>query len=488
MKKKSVIYFGIALSLIIAGCSGVKGLFSKGQDELKLANQAWEKGDHLQSLVHATQSIIVDPEFFQGKTFLNERFNSTLEKTQQRLSEVQNPSNSQVAEEQYAILTKLVLIYNNLKEIKLPLSHPKGKWSWTTEIVDYSSKREQARIQAFDLLMKEGREFVSKNRVKEAEAALMNAVLNYTVDENEKNSYKRVVAGELCSRANSVMRTQVIEEAIIAHEFFKSARKFVSDYAEAKEGESKSATYVSELYIQQGKQIENTKDIEKVITAVESYKNAIKWDGKNQNANDALKAVTERIAEYYYQEGSKAEKAKDYTNAIAQFENVRKWIPDYKDAMSRIYNIRIGGKIEEFAKNVAANRAEFNKLQTRTTSVSSVVDKSAEVMDKVTYVSDKSRSINETMKKTSSTLKLFSIIPVVGSTTNILAKTIDVAQDPIGVVATKFDKLEAPVVTPTKNVVTGTKSVVDNVKGKMGTTDNILKVTEDYSLRMKDRI
>ena len=398
------------------------------------------------------------------------------------------PTKSEQAEQMYSIYNQLVAIYANLKQIKLPLQAPKNKWSWTTEMIDYSSQKEAARNFAYNLLMKEGRDYVKAFDVVNAENRLMNAINNYTPDAEQQKSIRRIVAGELCEAAATLMKSQNIDQVINANSFYKSALRFSSDYQLATTGVKESAQYISTLYVNQGKQIEKSTEIDKVITAVDSYKNALKWDSQNAGAQLALKTVVERIAEFYYQAGLKAEKAKANTEAIAMYEKVRTWIPDYKDSMSRIYNIRIGGKLELLAKNVTDNRTTFNKFNTRVQTVSKVVDSSDDVMNKVTYVSDKSRSINQTMKSTSATLKAFSIIPVVGTTTNILAKSIDIAQDPIGITANKFDAIEKPVITPTKTVVGKTKSVVDNLKSKMNTTDVSLKTTADYSLRLKDCI
>ena len=182
-------------------------------------------------------------------------------------------------------------------------------------------------------------------------------------------------------------------------------------------------------------------------------------------------------AEYYYQEGVKVQNSNDLSKAIAMYEESRKWIPDYKDCMSRIYTLRIGGKIDELAKNLAVTQTEFEKMQNRVNSVSPAVDKSVDIMDKVTYVSDKTRDLNEVMKSTSTTLKVFKIIPTVGTATGILARSIDLGQEPVGKVAQKFSMIEQPIITPTKNVVGKAKGVVDNVKGKMETTTNVLKTT-----------
>ena len=476
----------LAISLLFTACNTFKGLFSKGQDKLKQASQSWESGDKLKAIYHATNALIIDPEFYQGKVFMKERFDNMLESTQTRLAQIDTPTNSTDAQEKYTTYTTLVMIYDNLKQIKLPLKHPKGKWSWTTDILDFSQQKEQARVESLDLLMKEGRGFVANNDFKAAETSFKTA-LNYTIDVNQKTAYNTTISSELSKKGSELMNTRNIEQAILANSFYQTAKHFLSTSQEVNDGIASSAAHVSDLYLKQGESLENTGNIEKMIQSVESYKNAIQWS-QNKMANDAQTRVTEKIAEYYYKVAINAEKAKDNATAVANYENVRRWIPAYKDAMSRMYNLRIGAKIEELAKNINTTNTTFSRFQSRVTTVSGYVDKSDDVMNKITYVSDKARDVNTYMKSTSSTLKTFSIIPVVGTTTNILGKSIDVAQDPIGGLVGKLDAIEKPVIKPTKEVIGKTKSIVDEVKGKMATTSNVLKTTSDYSLRLKNCI
>ena len=476
----------LVVGLLFTGCLSFKGLFSEGQADIQKANELWGKGQQLEALIHATQAVITDPVFIQGKSYLNDYFNQGIATATQRLSEIEKPKNSQEAEEKYQKYDQLVKIYDNLKKIKLPLEHPKGKWSWTTEILDYVPQRDAAYAEAFVILMEEGRGFVKSENVPDAENRFMNAANNYSG--GAKDSVKQVIATELCQAAAPLSKSTDVDKAIIGHAMYKSALRFVSSMTEALEGAKQTAIYISNLYLKKGKETEAKGKVEDFIAALPIYKQAVQWNADNSEANECITKVTERIAEYYYQQGLKAQKAKDHTKAISMFEETRKWIDDYKDAMPRIYNIRIGVKIEELAANLAVTQAEYGKIKGRVDAVSANVDKCDDIMNKITYISDKTRSINETMKHTSQTLKVFNVIPTVGTVTGILARSVDMVQEPVGKVATKFTALEQPVITPTKTVVSNTKAVVDNVKGKMETTGNVLNVTREYSLKLKDCI
>ena len=489
VKIKQVILLSILLGFIVSGCSSFKGMFSKGQDDLKKAESCWDRGQQLEALVYGTNAAIIDPEFIQGKNFLKDRFDTAISNAEKRLAELKGQTNSSSAEEQYQIYNNLVKIYANLSKIKLPISHPKGKWSWTTEIRDYTKQLADARLMAFNSLMREGQEALDKKSITEAQQKYHNAISNYLQSNEQQDSTKKVVFNKFCSLGNSLSTTQNIEDAIIGHSAFKSALTFIKGDQQAQSGVEKMAKHISALYNNQGQKQEKKGTAEDYIAAVELYNKALEWDSTNTEAQNNLSATKEKLAELYYQKGLKAQDAKNSNElAISMFEEARKWIPNYKDCVQRIYNIKISDKLVLLAKNLDVTTAEFGKLQNRIGGVSSVVDKSVDVMDKVTYISDKTRSINETMKNTSTTLKVFNVIPTVGTATGMLARSVDLVQEPVGKVAHKFTMIEQPVITPTKNVVGKSKEIVDNVKGKMETTANIISTTREYTLKLKECI
>jgi tetratricopeptide (TPR) repeat protein len=489
MKQKDVLIILIAgVILSFSGCMAIKGRFSKGHDYIQSANSLWSEGKTLEALIKASEGILIDPDFIQGKNFFYEKFDEGIGNMQKRIAELGTPTKSEAAEELSKIYDNLVALYTNMAKVKLPIEHPKGKWSWTTNIIDYTPQQVKARQLAFSLLMKEGREFVSGENIPSAENRFKNAINNYLVNPEQKDSVSTKVADELCTFAKALSQSTVIEKAIIANSAYSSALKFVKQHPVALAGVTQTAQHISKLYVLQGQSLIKKTDVESWISSLESFKSALKWDKGNEQATKLQTETTQRIAEYYYQAGLKAENAKKYDEAIASYQEVRKWISNYKDSMSRIYTLKLNGKMEEMAKNLNVTRAEFGKLQARVNSTSSVVDKSVDIMGKITYISDNTRSLNETMKTTSSTLKLFTVIPTVGTVTGMLARSIDLVQDPVGAVANKFTALEQPVIAPTKQVVEKTQGVVNKTKEVMGKTEGVIVSVEQFTLRYKDCI
>ncbi|MDX9846102.1 MAG: hypothetical protein RBT74_03885 [Tenuifilaceae bacterium] len=483
-KSLFILFLGAALTL--SSCLAIKGRFSKGHDFIQKANSLWDDGKHLEALIEASEGVLIDPNFIQGKNFFYEKFDEGMTIIQARLAELGTPSKSELAEEMSKTYDNLVKLYSNLGQVKLPIEHPKGKWSWTTKIIDYSGQQAQARDMAFSMLMKEGRELLGSENIGDAQGKFKNAINNYLIGSEQKDSVNSQVANELCALAKKYSQSPIIDKAIVSHTAYVSALQFVKTLPEALEGKQKVAQHISNLYVKQGQDLVKKSDVESWISSIESFKEALKWNKENEEAKKLLAGTTERIAEFYYQAGLKAENAKKYDEAIASYQEVRKWIPNYKDSMPKIYTLRMNGKMEEMAKNLHTTRSEFGKLQGRVNTTSGVVDKSVDVMGKITYISSNTQSLNETMKTTSRTLKLFTVIPTVGTVTGMLARSIDLVQEPVGKVATKFTAIEQPVITPTKQVVEKTQGVVNKTKEVMASTETVLKTTEQYTLRYKE--
>ncbi|MFO8021508.1 MAG: hypothetical protein R6U65_03500 [Perlabentimonas sp.] len=484
--KARLIVLFLAASAILSGCQALKGLRSEGQPHLQEASDLWDEGKELESLIPATEALIVDPEFFQGKGFINDRFDITINKANERLIQIGEPQTSEQAEEVYYIYDNFVKIYDNVAKMKLPVEHHRGRWTWTTKVKDYTQQKEESRLLAFDLLMKEAREHVASHEISNAEGKFLNAINNYVIDNEKKDSLKLAVATELTDFADKFKDSEIIEEAELSYKTYQSAIKFVPTFEAALEGIKNTALHISNLYNNKGVALEDKGDIDNLIASINEFDNALKWNNDNQKAKDNKERVIIKIAEHYYQEGLKAENSDDKGEAAKQFELVRKWIPDYKDSMQRLYTNRIGDKIEEMAKNLSTTRGEHNKLQAKMNGVSKNVDKSVDVMNKVTYISGQTQSLNSSMKKTESTLRVFSSIPKVGIVTTTLARSVNMAQKPVGAASDKFTKVEKPVITPTKNLVVKTQGIVNKTKSTMGKTESVLQTTENYTLHFKD--
>ena len=82
------------------------------------------------------------------------------------------------------------------------------------------------------------------------------------------------------------------------------------------------------------------------------------------------------------------------------------------------------------------------------------------------------------MKTIATTLKTFSPIPTVGTVTNITGRLVEKSRKPVHNMVLKFNKIEKPIIDPTKASVAKVKGVVDRIKGMMTTTGDVIEKTE----------
>jgi hypothetical protein len=461
---KTIYCFSFLMVFVLSGCSTVKDIFSKGQEELKLANEAYASGNNLEALIHATNAVIVDPEFITAKEFVRDHFDNSLKQANNRLIRLDIPLNTAQAEEKFLILNNLTRLFDNLQKSGLPYKHPKNQWIWTTAMIDYSAQRAEARDVAFEYLMTDGRALVARNRVKEAEAVFQKVVNQYTRNENHQLQVRQTIVDEVSFHASRMLNTNVLEEAIIAHEFFRTATVFLSNDDEAKAGITNSAIYISYLYLEQAQQQEDANEPDMLKAAHVSYTSAVSWDATNDLAIEGKHRVTGKLAEYYYLNAVKAEYVRDFAKAIDMYAKVREWIPDYKNSMTQFYTLKINakaGRLQQIIQDINLI-ADSTALQVQQTSV--VVDKTSSTLEKLAALSLTSINLNKDMGIQSATLETYQGLRAVTPVTDKLALDVKESRLLVNDMAAFFSGHNLSVLIPAINAMDNNKAFVDDLK------------------------
>lgn len=462
--KKAIYSFSFLMVFVLSGCSTVKEIFSKGQEELKLANEAYANGNNLEALIHATNAIIIDPEFITAKEFVRDHFDNSLRQAQNRLTRIAEPANTALAEEKFRILNNLTRLYENLQKSGIPYKHPKNQWIWTTAIIDYTPQRAEARDEAFQFLMTDGRALVARNRVKEAEAVFQKVVNQYTRNENHQLQVRQTIVDEVCFHASRMLNTNVLEEAIIAHEFFRTATVFLANDEEAKAGIINSAIYISYLYLEQAQQQEDANEPDMLKAAHGSYSSAVSWDATNDIAIDGKNRVTGKLAEYYYLNAVKAEYVRDFGKAIVMYGHVREWIPDYKNSMTQFYTLRINAKVNQIQKSLAEIQLLADTTNLKVQQVTSVVDKTSLMLEKLAALSLSSINLNKQMQNATAMLETYQSVTAVASFTDKLALDVKESGLTVNDMAAFFSGHNIPVLIPAITALDNNKAFVDDLK------------------------
>lgn len=477
------------LSVGIYGCGAGSGLFSEGKSEFRLAKEEFSKGNELKAIDHTFNAIIIDPEVNSFKKFIHENFDNVILKENNFIKSSENTSDIAQAERRVETFKLLVSIYSKIQKVQLPLSDSKGKFEWTTTFVDYSEQEKASIIYAFNLLMKSGKDDIAASRVKEAYEKFIKAYDRYCAAEN-KSEMANKITDYFTSFASENQKSNHIEKLELAYMAWGYALKFTPSLSQANQERNNIANKIADLYHNEGLELLSSKNIDDNIRSVDQFNLALKWNANHVEAQNSIKKATEKIAEYYYASALKLEKKSksEKDKIIALYRDALKWIPDYKDAMYRIYSLQVGSELITLKNNLAETRKQYNALTARIETISGAVDKSYEVMEMVTYVSDHARNLNTKMKNVESTLKALTPIPVVGTVSGVTSRSLSIAQRPVGGLVEKFDAIERPFITPTKAAVEKVKTVVDGVKGMVASTKDVLEKSEKTVANIDDCI
>ena len=483
---KSLLYFSLVVVLFSTACSSVRDVFSRGQEEFRNATNAYAEGRYLESMVHATNAIIIDPDFLAAREFVRDHFDSSVSQAQNRLQRLRTPATTAQAEERFTILNNLTIIYANLQRIGLPFRHPKNAWIWTTPIVEYNSQRNEARELAFSLVMNDARDFVSRNRVMEAEAAFVRALNNYTRNETHRLMVTQTVVEEICFQASRILNTTVIENAIIANAFFRSAARFLPNDEEAKSGIINSAIYTSYLYLEQGNAQEEAGGESLWKAAFNSYRSAVEWDSTNEHAVQGKERVREKLAEMYFLRAVSAEVNKDFDIAVAQYESVQQWIPNYKNAMPQMYTLRIRVKNREALQKIEQMNEIADLYFSRLSTVSRKIDAASRTMEQMAALSVNSIGLNKSIQIAINQVNTYADVPVVNESTIPLSENLKRSKMPVEAMSAVFAEINLPLLIPAITAIDNNKAVVDDLRARAETMLTVFRETQQMTNGIND--
>ena len=479
--KNAIKYSFVTLIIIgfIYGCGGTKWMSSPAKDVYKQSRALLKEGKAIEAMALATKAVTVDPIQLKPKELINKNFNEILQNTLAELKKTEGTKDVAAAERRYLLYVNLDKIYKNLSKVQLPFEHPKGKWSWTTEIADYSNQVTESRDYAYDVIYTHASGLLNKNDAKNAYTFYKLANSKYTLKGSEKRTKSTDdIYSDLFKHAQQNEKSGDLYKTADSNYSYFYANEF-KPTTEAKEGIKRTKILVSDLWVKEGKKLEAKKDLTSLLEANKAYTNALTWNKENKEAPVCQTAVKEKIAENYYQQGIALQKAKskDYAKLKSIYAEAEKWVPDYKDVKKRLYAFSVLEEVISLRTNLETTSNEQAKFQESVNSVCKNVDATNDMLNKLTYITDKVREYNQTIKSITKTLGYLSPIPVVGTVAGVVKNSLNIVRTPIQKIVTYANTVEKPVIIPTKNGVTKIKLGTDGVKGKMLTTGIIINNT-----------
>ncbi len=465
------------ISLILSSCSG--WLSSPARDIYKEATVAWDNENYAHAFYLNSKAVLADPGQKRPIKFMDENFDEGINKIKKFLENSKNTTNAGIAEKRHSTYESLVAFYANVKEMKLPLKF-KDKFKWETKFVDYSDELEQARKNVITVLYKRGDKLLADFNVIAAQDAFKRAREKFA-KATEKDSLVNLAYEKQVTHGKKYKDSDAINKAASAYHAFEAALKH-KDNARIKNLKKTTGLHVSDLWVVKGKELEAKGDLKNMENAITSYKNALKWNEKNEKAKKLQEAVKPKVAEIYYQMGRKAEKAKDrnLSEIRKYYEKAQAYVPDYKDVMNRFNTFHIMEELQNVQKNIDVTIKQHGELDKTSVAVNKNVKTANKRMGKVVEVSNRFRDINEKIKTTSKILRYLKPIPYgVGATCGVASKSLALSRKPVQKMVTFFNRVEKPVINPTLDIMGKTGTIVQGIQDNMHSTQDILKYTKE---------
>jgi len=485
------------------------------------------KNKEIEAMERALAAIIEQPDYKKATKYVYKNWDMALSTTLNELEAIKTTQKPTEAARQVYLYAELIKVYDNLKKIKLPLKHPKGRWEWTTKIIDYTADYNSAVEYAYSLHLKVGKQYVAKGEFYKAKSLYQTTLARYCSDD-KLSATKDIIAESYNAYGKKYENSNNVEEVIDAYNAYIFSLDFKMPQSEITAAKKAAKQRVSLLYYNMANELYKKSEIDKLLESYEIVKKSLKWNSKNEDAKllkinikqklydtytslaakqekvntyeslpkaidfykkakkwkpgdkeskESIVRVKNKLAEKYYVKARKMEKNKANTKAdiVKNYKLAQKWVPKYKDSQKRIHIVGIVFEMRALEVNTTET-AKQNEITRK--NVSTTADKlgtAEKSLNKVTYVSNKFYDLHSSLNTVSNTCRTLGGIPVVGSVASATKTSITVARPPVDKAVTLFKKIEKPVIEPSKRVVAKSKTTVESVDNKMTSLTTTLK-------------
>ncbi len=471
----SILSVSILLSLVMAGCSG--WLKSAARDDYKAAKDKLNNNEYAEGLLLGTQSVLADPVQKRPKKFMYKNFDEAMEKIRMSLKSSEGTQNADESARRHDIYSYLVKIYANIGKMKLPLKHPKGKWKWETEIIDYTDELEASRIKTRKLYYARGENFLGQFNSKLARKAF-NSSINYA-NQEEKDEFKEKIFNTYETHANTYDKSDVINEAYSAYMAYDYALE-IKENQEIIDRKAATALHISDLYVGRGQQLEAENTLESLKKASVKYESALEWNSKNETASELLATVKDKIAEKYYQKGLAAQNShnRNLTEIKSYFENANKWSPGYKDANKRFHVFNILLEIQNTQAKIDKSLAEHAKIDRKVKVMTGDIRKLNDNTQKLVAITTRVDDMQNALQKTIYVLQPLNVIPFVNVASKPMSIMLKGINTPMKATNNVMQRGEKVTIRPMIATIEKANTLVSNTQGVVDETGRTFKGTK----------
>ncbi|MCH4896506.1 hypothetical protein E0494_07325 [Marinilabiliaceae bacterium JC040] len=473
----------IASSILIYSC-GTAGLTSQGKDEYHKMKKLHSNKEYLAAIEIATNLVIETPEAKGPKKFIIKHFDTDINRAKQRLNN--KPNDSKEAIKQFNMYCHLVKIYDNLNKIALPLTVKKDKWN--TEIINYASKKIEARKTAYNILISEAKEFTNDKNYQKAVHNFRLAIKTYLPKEISKDEATKLAYTTLFEKANSLANIENIESAIAAFHFYESSEFFAQNETQASQRKLEMKKTISSLYVKKGVNLEKSSSVSEWEKAIKCYSESIKWNSENNNARENKSKCIAKITEHYYKTGTKLERRRKNKEAIKNYEIALKWTAEYKDCIYRMHNIIINEKISNINNSKKQYIAKVRKFKGKVKKVNTSINKSYNTVHALNRLTSSMSSLSSNLSNLSSALEPFNYVPVVGVVCKGAQFSVDNCNKGVAPVSSKLSSMQKPILSPMEHSLNNSKTATNKITICVNDHDKKMKHLDSSLKNVKTNI
>lgn len=487
VKVQGIILIGIILFLISCG-GGSNWSKSPGRADYDKAKDYFKNKRNLEGLVYLANSVALDTSQFKSKKLLYQKYDKIMPGILKELASNENTRDISKAKRRYELFVHLNDLHTMLSDIEFPLKHPKGKWSWTPEIIDYSQNIIDAREYTYQLIYDYAIVSLNNNNPKQA-YNYFNDALGFTLKGVKRDERREIGFQHLMDYGKNLKDSDNVKEVEYAYYGFYYAAKYHPE-GEATQLRDAARLRVSELYVVLGKDYEEKDNLEDLLLANDQYTFAIEWNKSNTEAKELKETIKPKISEKYYAkaEGMHKSKSREYQKILDLYTSAGYWVPGYKKSTTRIYGYQILSNLDELNENIAKTNEEQAKFQQKLNTVQNGVNVTKKKMDDVTYLTGKMREYNDAIKDMSNMLRVLSPLPIIGTVASVSNATIATVKPPIAKGVQLANVYEAPVVIPLKTITENVKKGVDATHNKISETSIHMKQTQGMVRNLRNCI
>ena len=244
------------------------------QKLLSSAQRLQKEGLYLEAMDSATLALRIDEDNRNAKDFVYRNWDNLIRQTDSYLGQFNDMESLEHAAARCETYRLLEEIYNNLREVRMPLYGPNQSWVWQPEIAYYTGHYDEERFRAFRLAVQKTEEALRSYDTFTAETYIGQALNQFLITDNERETNRKEIV-ERCRQVLSEMsQSQQIHQVIFAYDLCGLLLHLDSTQTDIEEEQTKIRQQIAALYTAQALAAEQAGD---TIRAVELRLSAEDW-------------------------------------------------------------------------------------------------------------------------------------------------------------------------------------------------------------------